>query len=144
MLTFVIRKPVYFLAAMASIASATVLSGNAEAAQVRAAARSNVNTANVNRSANVNRNVNVNQNVNVNRNVNVDVDRDYHPVATAAAVTAAATVTAAAVGSIVQSVPPTCQSAVINGIAYQSCGGTWYQPQYVGTTVQYVVVAPPQ
>ena len=25
---------------------------------------------------------------------------------------------------------------------YQQCGSTWYQPQYVGTSVQYVVVSP--
>ena len=24
------------------------------------------------------------------------------------------------------------------------CGSTWYQPQYAGTTVQYVVVNPPR
>jgi hypothetical protein len=31
---------------------------------------------------------------------------------------------------------------IVNGIGYSNCGGTWYQPQYYGTTVQYVVVAP--
>ncbi|HVK50931.1 MAG TPA: hypothetical protein VM469_04230 [Pseudoxanthomonas sp.] len=103
-------------------------------------------------SRNVNRNVNREQNVNVNRNVNVDVDYhdhdhwndwDDHPFATAAAVTAGVAVTSAVIGSIVNSVPPSCVTTVVNGIAYQQCGNTWYQPQYAGTTVQYVVVNAP-
>ena len=112
---------------------------------------------NVNRNVNANRNVNVNQNVNVNRNTNVNVNRNvnvdvdyhgagccYHPVATAAAVTATAAVTAAVVGSMVHTLPPACTVAVVNGITYQNCGGTWYQPQYAGTSVQYIVVNPPR
>ena len=87
--------------------------------------------------------------VNVNRNANVDVDVHhdhccYHPVATAAVVTAAAVTTAAVVGSIVYTLPPACSVAVVNGITYQNCGGTWYQPRYAGTTVQYVVVTAPR
>ena len=39
--------------------------------------------------------------------------------------------------------PPSCVPVVINGITYQ-CGSTWYQPQYAGSTVQYVVIAPPR
>ncbi|WP_322058145.1 DUF6515 family protein [Paraburkholderia sp. J63] len=67
-----------------------------------------------------------------------------HPVATAAAVTTAVVGTAAVVGSIVHSLPPSCSSMIVNGVTYQQCGSTWYQPQYSGTTVQYVVVnAPP-
>jgi len=90
-------------------------------------------------------------NVNVNRSTNVDIDVDrrggwdhdhHHPIATAAAVTTAAVVTAAVVGSIVYSIPPSCTSVFINGVTYQQCGSTWYQPQYVGTQVSYVVVAP--
>jgi len=110
----------------------------------------NVNrNVNVNRNAaraNVNRNVNVNQNVNVHRDVNVDVDYhdNYHPVATAAAVTAAATVTAAVVGSIVQAPPPASQTVVVGGATYIQSGNTWYQPQYSGTQVSYVVVNPPR
>ena len=91
------------------------------------------------------RNTSVN-NVNVNRNVNVDVDRrgggwndNYHPVATAAAVTATVAVTAAVVGSVVRSVPPNCSPYNYNGMVYQQCGNSWYQPQYVGNDVQYVV-----
>ena len=31
-----------------------------------------------------------------------------------------------------------------NGISYSQCGSTWYQPQYYGSSVQYVVVNPPR
>jgi hypothetical protein len=115
-----------------------------EARRVRNNTRTNVNR-NLNQNRNVNRNVNVNQNRNVNRNLNVhrdidiDVDHDYrdsHPVATAVAVTAAV------VGAIMYSLPPACSAGVVNGLTYQSCGGTWYQPQYVGTQVSYVVLTP--
>jgi hypothetical protein len=114
------------------------------------ASRSNVDrTQQVNRAQvnqNVNRNAQVNQNVNVNRSVNVDVDdhRDYHPFAAAAAVTAGVAVTSAIVGSITHSLPPSCQPVAVNGITYQQCGSSWYQPQYAGSQVNYVVVNPPQ
>jgi hypothetical protein len=114
-------------------------------------------SASVNRSANVNRDVNVN---NVNRNVNVDRDVDvnvdhrygggwgygccYHPGATAAAVTAAAVTTAAVVGSAVHTLPPSCGAVTVNGFTYQQCGSTWYQPQFSGSSVTYVVVNPPR
>ena len=88
-------------------------------------------------------------NVNVERNVNVNVDQhgccsggwdnDYHPVATAAAVGAAVAVTSAVVGSMVQSVPPSCVPVNYGGMIYQQCGSTWYQPQ--GS--QYIVVNAP-
>lgn len=140
---------------------ALLVTGGVDAANVRGSARTSVNrSGNVNRSANVNRNVNVNQNVNVNRNVNVhhDVDvhhyggyygggccyHDYHPVATAAAVTATAMVTAAVIGSIVNTLPAGCTSIVVNGIGYQQCGSTWYQPQFSGTSTTYVVVNAPR
>lgn len=69
-----------------------------------------------------------------------DWDDHWHPLETAATVA----VTAAVVGSIVRSVPPNCNSVMINGINYSQCGSTWYQPQYAGTSVQYVVVNPPR
>jgi hypothetical protein len=133
------------------------LSGSALFAQRRGGGnfRSSAQT-NVNRNTNINRNVNVNNNVNVNRNVNVNVNNSYHgggyygggccyhPVAVAAAVTATAVVTAAVVGSIVHSVPPSCSSVIVNGLAYQQCGSTWYQPQFSGTTTTYIVVNPPR
>jgi len=100
------------------------------------------NNTNVNRNTNVNTNRNVN--VNTNRNVNVNVDTDYnrHPIGTAVAVGATVAVTAAVVGSIVNTVPANCVPVQMGPTLYQQCGSTWYQPQYVGTNVQYVVVAP--
>lgn len=117
-----------------------------QAQRYRGGARTNVNH---------NTNINRNTNINVNRNVNVNVHGGYyggyygggccyHPVATAAAVTATAVVTAAVVGSIVHSVPPSCTSVIVNGLAYQQCGSTWYQPQFSGTSTTYVVVNPPR
>jgi hypothetical protein len=32
---------------------------------------------------------------------------------------------------------------MVNGLTYQQCGSTWYQPQFAGTSTTYVVVAPP-
>lgn len=132
----------------------------------RGAARSSVSHAsrnvagNVNRNANVNRNINsnVDRTANVNRNVNRDVDFDrdidvdvdrnyggagccYHPVARAAT---AAVTTAAIVGSVVNSLPTSCEAVSVNGLTYQQCGSTWYQPQFRGSTVTYVVVNPPR
>lgn len=107
-----------------------------------------VATANVNTRTSVNRNTNVNVNrnthVNVNRNVNVNVNNRYNPVATGVAVGAAAVVTAAVVGSMVYSLPPRCAPYVHAGVTYQQCGGAYYQPQYSGSSVTYVVVNPPR
>jgi hypothetical protein len=104
---------------------------------------SNKNT-NVNSNKNVNVNSNKNVNVNSNRNVNVDVDVDnhHHPVGTAVAIGATVAVTAAVVGSMTTTLPPACRVVMVNGLAYQQCGTVWYQPQYVGSSVQYVVIAP--
>src|SRR5262249_50059000 len=106
------------------------------------------NVTDVNRNANVNRNFN---DVNVNRNVDVNAgyDRWGHPVAwgTAAGVTAGATaaaVTHAAVGSTVAVLPTGWSPAVVGEITYSQCGSTWYEPYYLGTTVQYQVVNPPR
>jgi hypothetical protein len=100
--------------------------------------------------------VNRNINANVNRNVNVNVHHDvyvhgnyygggccYHPN-TAAVVATTAIVTAAVVGSRVYALPPACSVVMVNGLTYQHCGSTWYQPQFVGTSTTYVVVAAPQ
>jgi hypothetical protein len=62
---------------------------------------------------------------------------DHHPIATAV-------VTAAVVGSMVHSLPPSCSTVIINGFAYQQCGGTWYQPQIAGSSTTYIVVNPPR
>lgn len=127
------------------------------ARNVRAQANTSVNrNANVNRNVNQNVNVNRNTNVNVNRNVNVNVNNNYrggvyygggccyHPVATAAAVTATAVVTAAVIGSMVNTLPPSCSSVIVNGIGYQQCGSTWYQPQFSGGNTTYIVVNAPR
>ncbi|MDM0052479.1 hypothetical protein [Variovorax sp. J22R115] len=93
---------------------------------------------NVNASRNVN--ANVNRNVNVNVNNRGGWDNDYHhPVAAAAAVTAGVAVTAAVVGSMVNSIPPSCVPVNYGGLIYQQCGNVWYQPQ--GN--QYVVINQP-
>jgi hypothetical protein len=117
---------------------------------IRSSASSNVNFAGGNRSNFNNANFN-NRNVNVN-NFNGNNYRggygggygagwdNYHPVARAAAWGTAAAVTAAAVGSVYNSIPSDC--AYVN--SYYQCGSTWYQPQYAGTNVQYVVVNGPQ
>lgn len=86
--------------------------------------------------------------LNVNRNINVHVDRNvnvvgggwhgYYP-STYHTVT-----TTAAVGHVVHTVPSDCNTTVVDGVTYTRCGPTWYRPQYVGTSVQYVVVNPPK
>jgi hypothetical protein len=163
MYTGIVHKGIALTMALLVVtATSWVLPEATEARQVRNTTRANVNrnvnhnanfnrnanvNRNVNRSQNIDRNVNVNRNYNVNRDIDIDVDHHYggyHPVATAAAVTAAATVTAAAIGSIVYSLPRSCSAVVVNGFTYQNCGGTWYQPQYAGSQVTYVVVNSPQ
>lgn len=129
--------------------------------------------ANVNRSGNrntnVNRNVNVNNNVNVNRNVNVHGggyyggggcygcgwdDHDFARgaavgLATGAVVGAAVassnntTTVVVAPGSVVTTLPSGCAATVVGSVTYQRCGSVWYQPQFSGSNVQYVVVAQP-
>ena len=119
---------------------------------VNANANRNVNA---NSNTNVNRNVNVNQNVNVNRDVNVNTNRNYYGggyggaccynsgIGTAAAITVAAVGTAMVVGAIVNTLPPSCTAVVANGVTYQKCGGTYYQPQFSGGNATYVVVNAP-
>jgi hypothetical protein len=121
--------------------------GNRQASQNRGsqgAARNIDNRKTDARAANV-RSTSVNS-VNANKNVNINVDsrggwdNDYHPLATTAAVVA----TAAVIGSVVRSVPSNCVPVNYSGMVYQQCGSTWYQPQYVGSQVQYVVINPPR
>jgi hypothetical protein len=145
------------VAAALATAVLTALPGVAVAGrEAKNNTRTSVNkNSNTNRNTNVNRNtntnVNRNTNVDVDRNVNVnthrnvdidvDVDRGWNPVATVAAVA----VTAAVVGSVVHTLPPSgCYPVQIGPTLYQQCGSYWYQPQYYGTTVQYVVVNPPR
>jgi hypothetical protein len=55
------------------------------------------------------------------------------------AVGAVAGMTAAAVGSMYYSLPAGCSPYG----GYYNCGGTYYQPQYSGDNVTYVVVNNP-
>ena len=108
------------------------------------------NRTNVNNS---NRNVNRNVNIDNSRDVDIDVDGHgrygyddhYHPLAAAAAVTATVAVTAAVVGSIFTpaQMPSSCVQVIQYNVAYMQCGSTWYQPQYQGSDVTYVVVNAP-
>ncbi len=66
------------------------------------------------------------------------------PVARAAVATAAVVGTAAVIGSVAYSIPPSCHTVMVGNMAYNECGGTWYQPRYAGSQVTYVVVNPPQ
>lgn len=110
--------------------------------------RSNVN-ANRNTSVNANRNTNVNVNRNTNVNVNVNNNRGYygggyyHSGPSVAGVVAATVATAIVVGAIVNTLPPNCSTLMMNGLTYQNCGGSYYQPQYQGSSVTYVVVNHP-
>ena len=115
----------------------------------------NVNkNTNVNVNKNTNVNVNTNTNVNVNRNVNVNVNKNvyvhgstgyyggaccYHSAPVAAAVA-----TGIVIGMRVATLPPACKVVYVNGLTYQQCGSTWYQPQFVGASPSYVVVVAPR
>jgi len=123
----------------------------------RGANRKASNNVNINRNTNINRNVNVNRSANVNGNYNHGYndhhgghhyyndhghyyDEFWNPVTAAAAITA----TAIVVGAVVNSVPPSCSTVVVNAISYSQCGSTWYQPQYADGATHYVVVNAPQ
>lgn len=118
--------------------------------------RGNINRGNIDR-GNINRgNINTGD---FNRN-NINIDRDFdgdgwngwgdydgccwgHPVARGVVAGAAAAATAAAIGTTVYALPSSCTTVYDDGISYYDCSGTWYQPQFYGTTTQYVVVEPP-
>ncbi len=55
---------------------------------------------------------------------------------------AAASSQPVAIGTVVTALPSGCVAILRNGITYEQCGSIWYKPQYVGTAIQYVVVAP--
>jgi hypothetical protein len=94
-----------------------------------------------------------NKNINVNKNVNVNVNnrhnnkyRHHNRHNNVGVAIAAGAVTGIVVGSIVaaSALPPSCVTTNINGINYRQCGNSWYQPQYSGTQVNYIVVNPPR
>ena len=91
-------------------------------------------------------NVNSNRTINADRHRDIDIDVDDrndwvddHPVAAAAVVAR----TSAAIGSTVYSIPPSCSVVVVDSVTYQQCGSVWYEPRYVDTSIQYVVVDAP-
>jgi len=47
------------------------------------------------------------------------------------------------VGSVVSILPDGCITTVVNGCVYRQCGSVWYQRQYTGSDVTYVVVRAP-
>jgi hypothetical protein len=96
------------------------------------------------RSGDINRNVDVDREIDVHGDFHGGYDRWGHPIAAGAAIGAAAAVTSAALGSTVAVLPPSCSTVVVNGVGYSQCGSAWYQPYYSGTTVQYMIVSPPQ
>ena len=109
--------------------------------------RSRDRNTNVNRDTNRNRNVDrdVNRDIDIDRDIDSDVDNgwgwddDRHPVAAGVAFGTAAAVTSAVVGSMIYSLPPGCSPYNV----YYACNGVYYQPQYQGDTVVYVVVDDP-
>jgi hypothetical protein len=56
----------------------------------------------------------------------------------------AGAVTGAIIGSTIWALPPSCPVTVVNGVTYNHCGGTWYQPQFQGTETNYIVVESPE
>jgi hypothetical protein len=125
--------------------------------QLKKTTRTNINgskhsNVNVNNRKNVNVNSNRRTNVNVDRDIDIDIDVDrryhgggyyYNRGPSVAGVVAASVATAIVVGAVYSSLPPNCTTIVANGIAYQNCGGYYYQPQYRGSSVSYVVVNRP-
>jgi hypothetical protein len=140
--------------ALAALVLTAMHEAGAQRVRAGGAATATRSTASVNRGSysgtasasrtTVNRNAQVNRNVNVSRNVNVDVDNGCCGNGQALAVAGAVAVTAAAIGTVAHSIPPSCTAVVSGGVTYQQCGSTWYQPQYAGTSVTYVVTSPPQ
>jgi len=47
------------------------------------------------------------------------------------------------VGSVVSILPDGCVTRMVNGCVYRQCGSVWYQRQYTGSDVTYVVVRAP-
>jgi len=123
--------------------------------------RPKTNTRDVQRNRDINRNTNVNRNVNVNVNKNVNVkgdrryydgrhyydyDRHHHHHNDVGRALAIGALTGLVVGTVIASasMSPSCGTVYVNGYPYRQCGNTWYQPQYVGSQVNYIVVNPPR
>ncbi len=113
----------------------------------------NVNkNKNVNRNKNVNKNKNVTRNKNVNKNTNVNVNvnknsrhrggRHYGSYRGRSIVGFGAGL---AIGTMIaaSTMPTTCTTVLLNGIAYRKCDNAYYQPFQEGNTVVYQVVNSP-
>ncbi len=152
-----INKPLQLFLLMLSVAvmlafipqQADARKGNKSSGKARTSVNKNRNTnrnsnknrnTNINRNSNKNTNVNVNSNKNTNVNIDVDVDR-RHRHNNGGFVAGVAT--GLVIGAIVRSLPSGCNTVVRNGISYSQCGTTWYQPQYSGNNVTYIIVAAP-
>lgn len=48
-----------------------------------------------------------------------------------------------AIGSVVTTLPDGCVNTVVDGCVYYHCGSVWYQRQYTGSNVTWVVVRAP-
>ena len=116
--------------------------------------RGDLNRANIDRDRiNGGNDIINNRPINVGDNINIDGGGwgyggwgsgcCYHPLAATAAIAGTAALTAAAIGSTVYTLPPACVSSIYSDLTYYNCDGTWYQPQFAGTTTTYVVVDPP-
>ena len=128
-----------------SLLTPCVAPAGADRRNVRNTTRTNIHH-NGGRRTNVNVNRNTNVNVNVNRNRHGGYYGGggyYHRGPSVGGVIAATVATAIVVGAIVNSLPANCTTVMANGFAYQNCGGTYYQPQYQGSSVSYVVVNRP-
>lgn len=42
----------------------------------------------------------------------------------------------------IYSLPPSCTPEVINGVTYQNCNGTYYEPTFSGSTIEYQQTQP--
>lgn len=71
-------------------------------------------------------------------------DNDWN-VGKAIVTTAAIAATASVIGSIIRAnqLPSNCVQIVSRGTSYMQCGNTWYQPQYSGPDITYIVVNSP-
>jgi hypothetical protein len=118
-------------------------------------ANNRVNAGNRVNSNNRNYVNNSRHNVNIDNHRDVDIDVDgrgrygyddhYHPIGTAVAVGATVAVTSAVIGAILTpaQMPSSCVQVMRYNTMYMQCGSTWYQPQYQGSDVTYIVVNAP-
>jgi hypothetical protein len=65
------------------------------------------------------------------------------PEADAAVVGSVCVADTLAIGSIVSTLPDETFVTEVNGRAYRRCGSVWFQPEYTGSDVTYVVVRAP-